>query len=231
MKRAREVVLPSPGSKLSELDAFAEAWSENVANDSDLIALAPSGPQLRRHRKYHYTSAAAARRFDYIKSYLSLRESSQPINIFLLIIHYRPSTACDAARRNSAFLRAALDIDWDGLLDELPDPRQTNDPLQIYNRRVVKNWFNWGGHLFTETGRYGDPIFVQEDEESAKLSWPELLAREDLEGPRKRRYDYRLYDYRLWRRLNELESGKLHARRKWQKPGSSNLGWTLTAPV
>ncbi|KAH8910777.1 hypothetical protein BR93DRAFT_955829 [Coniochaeta sp. PMI_546] len=230
-EKARQAVLPPPGSKLSEIDAFAEAWSANVADHSDPSPRPPYGPPLRRHGKYHYTSAAAARRFDYIKSYLSLREGSRPINIFLLIIHYRRAAACDAARRNPAFLRAALDIDWDGILDELPHLRHKNDHLQIYNRHVIKTWLDCDGYMFTETDRHGDPIFVLEDEASAKLTWPELVAREDLERLEKRRYDYRMYDYRLWRRLNGLDSGNLHARRRWQKPGSSNLGWILTAPV
>ncbi|OIW35268.1 hypothetical protein CONLIGDRAFT_627326 [Coniochaeta ligniaria NRRL 30616] len=219
-----EQASPPRGTTSSELDTFVKAWHDNIATHSGVTL-----PPLRHDGKCHYTSAAASRRFDYIKSYLSLRESMRPINIFLLLIHYRRSAACDAARRNPAFLRAALDIDWDGIIDELPPRRHKNDSLQMYNKHVIRTWFDCGGYIFTEPDPDGVPVIVFEDAESAELSWPELLAREDLEGPCKRWYDSRVNHPRLWMTLNGLETGHRRGRRKWQKPGSSKLGSALTA--
>lgn len=204
---------------------FANEWAENVARNSNVTPPPSPGPPLRRQGRYHYTSDAAARRFDYMKSYLSLRENSRPINILLLIIHYRRSAACDAARTNPAFLRAGLEIDWTGILDELPLSEHDTDLEQKYNRLVVKTWLDYGGYLFAETDRYDNDIFVREDEENAKSSWPELVAQEDLEGSK---CPYPFCDYRVWKRLNGLPSGDMM--RKWQKPGSSRLSLTLPAP-
>lgn len=207
---------------------FANEWAENLARNlaQNWNGNPPPspGPPLQRQGRYHYTSDAAARRFDYMKSYLSLRENSRPINILLLIIHYRRSVACDAARTNPAFLRAGLEIDWKGILDELPLSEHDTDLEQRYNRLVVKAWLDYGGYLFAETDCYDNDIFVREDEEDAKLSWPELVARHDLEGPK---CPYLTCEYQVWKRMNRLPSGDML--RKWQKPGSSPL--SLAMPV
>jgi hypothetical protein len=236
---AQRAVLPPPGSTLSEIDAFAQAWSENATtpHQPDPVpppsAPAPQSPGLpnvpliRRDGKYLYSTTAADRRFDYIKSYLHLREEIKPISILLLLVHYRPKAACSAARRNPAFLRAAQDIDWTGILDEMPTAGHGNDSTRIYNRHVIKTWFKYGGgHVFAGTDRDGDTVFLQEDEDDAELSWPALMAREDV---KKREKEIR--DRIVLERVYELDSTRPSRRRRWKTPGRSNLGWTLTAPV
>lgn len=231
---------PTPDSVLSEIDEFAQAWTANVARSRPTSAPSsssrttpqpptqPAVPLIRRKGKYLYSTSAADRRFEYIKSYLSLREDAKPASILLLLIHYRPFAACAAARRNPAFLRAAQDIDWTGILDEMPVSRgDGRDHTRRYNRHVVKTWFQYGGgHVFAKTDRNGDIVVLIEDEDDAALTWPELVAREDL-----RKAEKEIRDCSVLERVFELDSVKASRRRRPQRPGRSNLAWTLTAPV
>ncbi|KAJ9161376.1 hypothetical protein NKR19_g2315 [Coniochaeta hoffmannii] len=229
-------VLPPPGTPLSEIDAFAAAWSENAAVTQQSASAPPPAPDppratlpdiypIRRKGMYLYSTTAADRRFSYIKSYLCLREDLRPINILLLLVHYRRRAACSAARRNPAFFRAAQDIDWTGILDEQL-PARRGDSTRMYNRHAIRTWLQYGGgYVFSRTNSRGDTVYLEEDEEDARLSWPALVARED---PKKERKEIR--DGEVLMRVHGLDSIRPRERRRKERPGRSNLGWVITAP-
>ena len=79
--------------------------------------------------------------------------------------------------------------------------------------------------MFSRTDGRGGTVYLEEDEEDAGLSWPELVAREDL---RKEAREVR--DVEVLRRVHGLDYIRPRERRRKVRPGRSHLGWVVTAP-
>jgi hypothetical protein len=231
----RQLILPPPGTALSEIDAFAATWAENVAiQQSTLDPDCPRSPNQHpatqgqpspRPGKYSYTSPEAASRLTYIRSYLSLPKDKASADVLLALLHRYRRAAYQAARRNGAFLRAAQDIDWTGILEELPPSRADNRLL--HDRQLIKTWLEAKrGLVFSQTDDDGDTVYLLEDEDDKKLSFEELLAMEGLHGG-----DWEIQDDEVYDRVRDLGPVKPQRRRIQEKPGKSNLAFIVTAPT
>jgi hypothetical protein len=177
-------------------------------------------PPLKK-AKYHYTTTQAALRFAYIKQYLSLRPGMRPVEIVVNILTCGKKAASHAARKNQALLRAAEDIDWSGIVDDLPQPRHPRDWGRIKTVQMVEVWIKRGGHLFTEgMDEKKNPILILPKVGSEKLSWEELLELEERTEPQKRRYDHH---FKRDRMLRGRKRNPFAHVKKWKEPGKSGL--------
>lgn len=172
--------------RLAENDSQIDAWGQ--AFDQVLTAeeFNPAPPV----QKFHYATREAQSRLNYIKRYLSLPEDMPPVRIILKIMKI-PTAPYQAACDNPALLRAALDIDWDGIINDLPWPTEEYDPEVEKDWSMMQYWIDSGARFFAWVDKDHNWTSVQPDERSVRLSWETLFDEEYGEGPKNTALRYR----------------------------------------
>ncbi|RKU40679.1 hypothetical protein DL546_003837 [Coniochaeta pulveracea] len=117
-------------------------------------------PSEAKVGRAHYASPDGIRRLDYIKSYLCLPPELTPAQLILKLQTVYPNVASQAAQANPALLRAADELDFDGILgtEELPYPPPPDGNLkqltaQHWHAQGVKMFLQDGSNLFFKVGR------------------------------------------------------------------------------
>jgi hypothetical protein len=193
------------------------------------IYILPSEAKVGR---FHYTSAQGILRLNYIKSYLSLSPDLTPAQLIHKLQTSYSTTAASAAQANPALLRAADELDFDGLLgtEELPYPPPTGgrDLRQItakhWHAQGVKMFLQEGSNLFFKVGR--------REQDRIKRKWERMRAtttfeeetriRAKLEGRVFRYADDRREELREIR-ANREKTDRRPRRMGWVQPGPSCL--------
>ncbi|KAB5536368.1 hypothetical protein GE09DRAFT_1139621, partial [Coniochaeta sp. 2T2.1] len=216
-------------------DATAGLGIQSNAGDSPVVQgnttnyqypiPSPPLPPLRPGGKYHFSTQGALRRLEYMASYLDFTDwdsSGRPLEMFLRLISYE-FPVYNAGRRNPAFLRAGLEIDWTGIWDEVAD---SDPPEALW---AIRRWRHEKGRLFTGFDKRGMPTVLKERNYHKKMTWPALVAAEDLYM--KGREKNGLRNGLVFKRVVLEEGGgsALH-RRVWERPGKSRLGEVVTGP-
>lgn len=111
---------------------------------------------VEKQVKYHYTTSEAAKRLDYIKKHLLLDVDISPEDVVCYYLMNYRKTFADAGSRNPILVRAGEEIDWSGILDDVPYPDDADDALILFYRNLMSAWLERGPHLFHQLDDYGE---------------------------------------------------------------------------
>lgn len=192
------------------------------------IYILPSEAKIGR---FHYTSPQGILRLNYIKSYLSLPPDRTPVQLILKLQGSYSTVAAHAAQANPALLRAADELDFDGILgtEELPYPPPPGGTLKQLTARdwqaqSVKMFLQEGSNLFFKVGR--------REQERIQRKWERMRVATTFEEETRIRakMEGRVFRYADDRReeLKEMRANRGKTDRKprrlgWVQPGPSAL--------
>ncbi|KAB5511233.1 hypothetical protein GE09DRAFT_1232694 [Coniochaeta sp. 2T2.1] len=162
--------------------AFHEpARLETIPEEDESLSDNVPGP-LVKYTKNHYTSPEGEARLDYIKDYISLHPATLPAHlVFFFIEPGRQRTLRQAAWDNPAFLRATLEIDFDGILHGIPWPTENSNPYLEYYWNLMEAWLESGAQLLTD--EKNETLPLKEWDCCIPASWEQLLEYVEEELP------------------------------------------------